>query len=140
MTHKLTEVNTEARTATCSTCGPTAIRVRTGDRGHECMTQRREQRARWARGRVRVVTPESRRAARLRKRYDLTPEQYDEMARAQGERCAICEQIAVLVVDHDHDTGMIRGLLCSVCNAGLGMFHDQTSSLARAIEYLEESR
>lgn len=72
----------------------------------------------------------------LKKKYGLTPEQYDEMLEAQGGGCAICGtppgDIA-LHVDHCHETGRVRGLLCFPCNAGLGQFkHDPELLLAAA--------
>jgi len=68
--------------------------------------------------------------------YNLTPEGYDALVAAQGGRCAICLDRAELVVDHDHDTGLVRGLLCPHCNTGLGRFRDCLDSLRRAIDYL----
>lgn len=61
-------------------------------------------------------------AARTAKVYGLTPEQYDELLRRQGGRCAICRgrpKSKRLAVDHDHKTGAVRGLLCSRCNHDL---------------------
>lgn len=74
-----------------------------------------------------------RRAQRL-KRYGMTPEQYDALAESQGGRCALCKKVPEprrmtangapwisLVVDHDHATGKVRGLLCRGCNQGMGL-------------------
>lgn len=63
------------------------------------------------------------RSSKLAK-YDLTIEQYDEMLKQQDGRCAICKQLPkdgrYLLVDHDHQTGKTRALLCDSCNARLG--------------------
>jgi len=63
------------------------------------------------------------RIRRLRRKYGLTPEQLEAMKVAQEYKCAICRRRPRrLVVDHSHDTGKIRGLLCVPCNANLGWF------------------
>lgn len=76
---------------------------------------------------------------------DFTFEQYAEMAEAQDNKCAICQQaetemqrgvLKALCVDHDHTTGKVRGLLCTACNTGLGKFRDDPLILASAIAYL----
>lgn len=55
------------------------------------------------------------------------------------DHCAICGGPSE-VVDHDHETGEVRGVLCRPCNIGLGHFHDQTERLASAILYLDQRR
>lgn len=60
------------------------------------------------------------------------------MVRVQKGACAICKQTKKLVVDHNHTTKQIRGLLCSTCNLGLGMFQDNMDLLESAIRYLYE--
>ena len=77
---------------------------------------------------------------RLQREYGLSIDEYKAMLRAQGDACAICAQPPgerSLAVDHDHETGEVRGLLCSACNAGLGMFGDSSPTLIRAWEYLQ---
>ena len=90
---------------------------------------------------------------RLLKQYDMTLEEYKQMAEQQNGVCAICggpptlmmggsgtkEQYRLLDVDHDHNTGAIRGLLCNKCNRGIGDFEDNVSSLRNAADYLEKN-
>jgi len=81
------------------------------------------------------------RRSHLKRKYGITPEQYDEMLAAQGGGCAICgrpprDDIA-LHVDHDHETGAIRGITCFRCNNALGDLDDDPKLLARAAQYLE---
>lgn len=77
---------------------------------------------------------------RLMRQYGITSEQYDEMVRRQQGQCLICQDVpAKLVIDHDHETGLVRGLLCQKCNAGLGIFSDSSDVLQRAINYLRDS-
>lgn len=83
------------------------------------------------------------RNARLRSMYGITHRQYEELLAAQGGGCAICGSTEPggsgkhFHVDHDHETGEVRGLLCSDCNTGLGKFSDSTERLGRAALYLE---
>jgi hypothetical protein len=74
--------------------------------------------------------------AQLKAKYGITDEDYDAMAEAQGYRCAICESDAPFVVDHCHQTGRVRGLLCHNCNVGLGHFKDNPQILTAALQYL----
>lgn len=78
-------------------------------------------------------------------KYGITPEDYDRMLDDQNNVCKICQQPETKVrrgkkmnlsIDHDHVSGKIRGLLCSNCNRGLGMFKDNQVSLRAAAEYL----
>lgn len=82
-----------------------------------------------------------RRRSMLKKKYGITLEQYDAMLAAQGGGCAICRTTdpgvkGVFHVDHCHDTGAVRGLLCSPCNTGLGHFKDDVERLVRAVNYV----
>lgn len=61
-------------------------------------------------------------------------------AENRSGECPICLRDSALVVDHNHSTGLMRGWLCRTCNAGLGMFVDQTDNLLRAVEYLARTR
>jgi hypothetical protein len=78
----------------------------------------------------------------LRRNYGITIEQWDILFEQQGGRCAICYTFEpgyknTFVVDHDHDTGVVRGLLCNNCNRSLGLLKDSTTVLKSAVSYLE---
>jgi hypothetical protein len=77
----------------------------------------------------------------LRELYGLTSEDFNDLLVSQGGVCAICygdgsSHKRGLVVDHAHETGTIRGILCSQCNVGLGYFRDDLTLLLRASGYL----
>lgn len=80
----------------------------------------------------------------LWKKYRITLERYREMLSKQEERCAICKRFPeecgqkVLCVDHDHETGTVRGLLCGPCNTLLGRAQDNSKILRNAAVYLEK--
>ena len=87
--------------------------------------------------------PERNRNTWLVKKFGITATEYDAMLEAQEGCCAICgihekHCDKRLAVDHNHDTGEVRALLCSPCNVGLGMFRENKEFLAKAIEYVEE--
>ncbi len=75
-----------------------------------------------------------------RKLYGLSVEQYEFLLASQGGRCAICGRTenggVALGVDHDHETGAIRGILCDPCNIGIGGLRDDPHLLRAAIDYL----
>jgi len=78
------------------------------------------------------------------KKYGLTPEDVYNLLEKQSCCCEICGLPIYafdkgLCVDHNHETGEVRGLLCSNCNSGLGMFKDNINIMENAIEYLERS-
>lgn len=77
------------------------------------------------------------RKAKLRSLYGMTPADRDIMAEKQGQRCLICCQPRPLVIDHDHQTGRVRGLLCDPCNTGIARFGEEPETLRRAAQYLE---
>lgn len=79
----------------------------------------------------------------IKSHYGIHVGRYDEMLKAQNGLCAIChnppKEYDSLVVDHDHATGYVRGLLCRSCNIGLGHFRDSSENLSNAAEYLKKS-
>ena len=74
------------------------------------------------------------------KSWGLTQEQYENLFELQEHRCAICgaerRSERALAIDHCHDTGRIRGLLCQDCNLGMGQFADDPELLEAAARYL----
>lgn len=74
---------------------------------------------------------------RSRKRYGLSYEDIGTIYDAQEGECAICHDKTLLVIDHDHDTGHVRGFLCTNCNTMLGKAYESVIVLERAIEYLK---
>lgn len=86
--------------------------------------------------RKRKYDPTSKRRWQLKTRYGLTPEQIEAMRAAQGGKCALCPtDLAKFHVDHCHNTGEVRGLLCHRCNIRLGGW-DDLDWRRRAIQYL----
>lgn len=76
--------------------------------------------------------------AKRKYRYGVSRQQYDQMIVAQGGRCAVCgDPTERLHVDHDHATGDVRGLLCRMCNQGLGFLRDNIEVMRSAVRYLE---
>jgi hypothetical protein len=73
----------------------------------------------------------------LRWKYGVTEEDVRAMERRQGGVCAICSSEKRLVLDHDHRTGRVRGLLCSHCNTMLGFGRDNPDIMRSAIRYLD---
>lgn len=96
--------------------------------------------------RHRVRQRQDRRRKGLWEMYKLTLQEYQAMHDAVQGKCEICGNPQTgrgaatnqLSVDHNHDTGKIRGLLCTKCNTALGLFNDDISLMSKAITYLEE--
>lgn len=79
------------------------------------------------------------REGHLRRTFGISQADYDALLAKQGGGCAICGKPPAKIalhVDHDHETGEIRGLLCVGCNNALGQFHDDSRLLTRAICYI----
>jgi len=89
------------------------------------------------------------RNSRMKRVFGISLEEYNDLFQKQNGICAICMQnetkfdsrigkTVMLAVDHNHETGEVRGLLCSNCNLGLGKFKDNIAALKNAIKYLEK--
>ncbi len=74
------------------------------------------------------------------RRYGLTAVDLADRLEQQGGVCALCKKSARLHVDHDHQTGQFRGLLCINCNTGLGKLGDSPELLRLAADYIESHR
>ena len=86
------------------------------------------------------------RRGHLRRSYGITDKEYNAILQDQGGKCKICgvdsnpdNRAGYFTVDHSHDTGAVRGLLCTKCNALLGLANDKEDILQKAIEYLQNS-
>lgn len=85
-------------------------------------------------------------------KHGMTQVQWEEMLNLQGGKCPICttpigqklgveykeSRKGLAVVDHNHVTGEIRGILCSNCNTGIGLLGDSAENAARAASYLSK--
>lgn len=118
-------------------------------RGHRYADTGFYQRRNGARGCKPCALDNSRRrdAVRHVTQYGLTAEQFYAMLEAQGGVCAICHQpetrrhwrtgeIKALCIDHDHETGIVRGLLCGSCNFALGYIKDRPEIAEAMVDYL----
>ena len=83
----------------------------------------------------------------LQRKYGIDLDEYRALVEIQGDACAICGttekgtargKIRYWSVDHDHETGAVRALLCQKCNTVLGLANDSPAVLQRAIEYLKK--
>lgn len=85
------------------------------------------------------------RASHLKRKFGITIERYDELLAAQGGVCRICstdqpggpDKAASFAVDHDHNSGAVRGILCFACNTAIGLFKESPEILNNAADYLE---
>jgi hypothetical protein len=90
------------------------------------------------------------RKAMLKRQYGMTPEDYEQMFDEQQGLCALCLRpetdtypngvVKRLCVDHDHETGRVRGLLCRACNVGMGLFGESAEMLRRAADHIDYHR
>ena len=130
----------------CSKCGaikpleeyPKNNKCRSG-RTNRCKPCTQAYKAQW-----RKANPASHRSAHLRSKYGISVEEFNAMLEEQNHTCLLCDhkhvencQKNALRVDHNHQTGEIRGLLCKECNSGMGLLGDNPERLRAAARYLE---
>ncbi len=123
----------------CTDCGVGIVRPPSGTRTTcvECSYKR-----------SRALARESRWRHLLWEKYRIREADYFSLLKSQGGVCAICggppkgqgEINGRYSVDHDHETGAVRGLLCSPCNTGIGHLKDSADLVAKALAYLSVSR
>lgn len=149
--HRLSEVDPGNRSAVCAHCGPVKISsagLYKGRQRWRCIVIKRETdnndarktyQQKYAEEYYRRTGGASQHKAWI-KQYGITPEDYQQMMDEQEGKCVLCREECSsgqrLSVDHNHDTGKVRGLLCRNCNRGLGLLKEDPSVLLRAIEYL----
>lgn len=90
------------------------------------------------------IEREKSRIAEMKKKFGIGTEEYERILAAQDYVCAICGSPSPrssrkerFAIDHDHDTGKIRGVLCNPCNRGIGLLGDKVSRLQAAVDYLK---
>lgn len=115
-----------------------------GYRCRQCDKKAREKYRETNRERFYLVS----RRKNLKFQYGISLEEYEELLKAQGGCCAICGSFNNnttgkkrnwnFSVDHCHESGKVRGLLCNNCNRGLGLLGDTEESLKKALNYLEK--
>ena len=118
----------------CKTNKPNYKYVGTKDVCHLCYNEKNHD--------VLITNNINARATRLKNKYNLTIKQYDRLLKDQYCRCAICEQVQTdltrrLCVDHCHDSGEVRALLCTTCNTALGLTKEDPRILLNMIAYIE---
>ena len=120
--HSLEDINVKRRIAWCTGCDSTVtIRFRSDTKKWRCQTSEQHN--------------------DRKRKYGMSKADFDNLYELQKGACQICggNLNHSLNVDHDHKTGRVRGLLCSYCNTGLGLFRDDVGTLAKAIAYLVRS-
>lgn len=104
-----------------------------------------EQNSKWAKANrvsinARLKATNTPKKHRLRNTYGLTLDQYQALLDQRNGICDCCGLPGDLVLDHDHATGKLRGVICPNCNLGIGHFKDSEERLEKAIEYLRRAK
>jgi hypothetical protein len=136
--HALSDVDAERLAGTCSLCGPV-----------EVVAKRRQSGASEYRCRVAIRANRAKRRERHKlegrpknlSMYGITWPEYQNLLRRQGDACAICRMkfSRQPCVDHDHMTGVVRGLLCRRCNSAISWLDDSPRKTMAAYRYLKRS-
>lgn len=76
----------------------------------------------------------------IERRYGITMDQYLDLVAQQQGKCAVCDREVELHIDHDHETGVVRGLLCGNCNRAAGLLHEEPDRALSLAFYLARAR
>lgn len=122
----------------CKECNTTILAKRSGALCAPCKTKHAKAHQKYS---DKNRNYSKRRSTVLKRVFGISLEEYKKMSEQQKDQCAICKKNSAdcgraLDVDHDHETGMVRGLLCNQCNNALGLLKDNIESLRNAIIYL----
>lgn len=89
----------------------------------------------WRHNNIEAVR-EAERRRKLKSCYGLSLDDFNNLFQQQNGLCAICEEAEADCIDHNHTTGIVRALLCSHCNIGIGQLREDERILLNAIKYL----
>ncbi len=132
--HMLSNIDIDTRTADCSACEG---RVKIWRGGSRRQRWRCANRVRAQVSRARITDPQKERVRKMVSNgVKITLEQFVELESQAAGRCQLCGRECDLHLDPCHDTGRVRGLLCSTCNTGLGKFGDDSQRLLDGVLYL----
>jgi hypothetical protein len=123
--------NPDGRQAWCKVCYAADRRRRYASNGRAHIERARA----WN-----IKNPDRQLKNTLKRKYDLSIEQFQAMVRGQSSRCAICGEETKLVVDHCHQTMRVRGLLCHKCNVAIGLLRDNPDLMQSAARYILGAR
>lgn len=138
--HTMTDVDPQTQIGNCAICGPKTKAWKGGGKSRQrwrCANKVSQQSSR----RVKE-DPLKARVRRMRANgIEITESEYVGLVEAAGGCCQICGRNPDgLHLDHCHETGRVRGLLCSTCNTGLGKFGDSEERMEVALDYLRRFR
>lgn len=126
-------------------CGPDTPLVLRAEQYYYCRIRIRKSKREWAQ---KTFDSDKNRATWLMSKYKMTPKQYEELFKSQGNACAVCGRTEMIgrgwTIDHDHSCcagrnscgECVRGILCSNCNTALGLLNDNVEVLRNAVKYL----
>jgi hypothetical protein len=141
--HCLTNLDISKLEGDCSACNRRVSIVSAGYRNQKriwrCNVKDKETRLK----RYKIQGPKDKKLYHIVYTYGISKEEYLALIFNQKGKCAICKKIPKnkkgLFLDHCHNSKKIRGLLCSNCNSGLGMFLDDVKLLRKAVKYLKKN-
>lgn len=128
----------------CKGCG-----VQVGPKFHycdSCRQERQRQATKTYMARARKEQPERIAKAKARAQYKISGDELDALYAEAGDTCPLCqrpfteEQDSKRAIDHHHVSGKVRGIICTRCNSGIGLAHEDAERMARMADYLRGAR